>query len=386
MATHNQEYLKKIAKRILDGNATKEEKLLLDKYYDAFSHEADIEKVLTTDEKDTLKSEIRASVLQRIAYRPPVIQLYKRNSFRISIAAALLVFISAGLYFLSDRKPQEIAVRKPAGTDIAPGGNKAILILADGSEIVLDTARNGILAKRAGLVITKTKEGQLVYNILSSSPSPADNNAFNTIQTPKGGQYQVNLPDGSKVWLNSASSLKFPTAFAGSERRVVLTGEAYFEIAENKKKPFKVVSDNQIVEVLGTHFNVNSYNDESAVKTTLLKGSVKITTGTANNVIEPGEQAQVKAGTNQISVILADIEEVTAWKNGFFYFKDADIKTIMRQLSRWYNVDVEYEGLVPHRVFSGKIYRNMNASQVLDILRFTNVHFRIEGNSIIVTQ
>ncbi|HEY0669012.1 MAG TPA: FecR domain-containing protein, partial [Sphingobacteriaceae bacterium] len=352
---------------------------------DSFSSEPDIEDNLSTDEKDLLKEEIKASLLQRIEYGSSVRPLYTRNYFRISVAAAILVIISAGTYFFSVKLPQkQIAVSAPNKNDLVPGGNKAILILADGSKIILDNAKNGIVAKQAGLVITKTREGQLVYDISSTSPS-VNSNTYNTIQTPKGGQYQVNLPDGSQVWLNSESSLKFPTAFTGSERRVVLTGEAYFEIKENKNKPFRVAGNTQTVEVLGTHFNVNSYADESVIKTTLLEGSVKVTTDNSNTIIKPGEQSQVKTGVSQIAIVQADTEGSIAWKNGFFYFKDADIKTVMRQLSRWYDVDVEYEGTIPHRVFSGKIYRNVNASQVLDILRFTKIHFRIEGKRIIVT-
>lgn len=386
-ATHNNGYLKKIAKKILDGKASDEEKLFLKEYYDAFEKQSDISERLTAEEKDILKSEIKTSLLKDIVYKQEsVVPLHKRKLFVIPVAAAILLFITAGLFFYNAEQPQQQIAKKKSNDDpIIPGGNKAVLILADGSKIILDNAGNGVVAKQAGLIIRKTKDGQLVYDVSSAASLEGGDVVYNTIQTPKGGQYQVNLPDGSRVWLNAASSLKFPTIFKGKERNVELTGEAYFEVAQNKDQSFRVSSNHQVVEVLGTHFNINSYSDEPAVKTTLLEGSIKISSGNSSNIIKPGEQAQIKPGSNKIAVSQVNTEGEVAWKSGLFLFKDSDIPAVMRQLARWYDVEVNYEGTIPDRVFSGKIYKNVNLSQVLDILRFTNIRFRIEGRRIIVT-
>jgi ferric-dicitrate binding protein FerR (iron transport regulator) len=256
------------------------------------------------------------------------------------------------------------------------------LTLSDGSQVALNNAHNGTLASQGNVMINKNKDGQIVY-ANSGEDSALQNDGYNTATTPRGGQFQLILSDGTKVWLNAASSIKYPVVFKGNERKVELTGEAYFEVAHNKKKPFKVISNGQTVEVLGTHFNINAYNNENAVRTTLLEGSVRVSTGDKNKVIKPGEQAQLKNGDFQIAAV--DVNEVIAWKNGLFQFKDANIIDIMKQLSRWYDVDIKYEGSIPDRKFSGSISRNVNASQLLDILSFEKIHFRIEGKTIIVT-
>ena len=292
----------------------------------------------------------------------------------VASAAAVLIVLSAALYFFRSDQPQApaVAVKK---ADVMPGGNKALLTLADGSSIILDQAGNGTVAKQGNVVINKTADGQLIYD----ASARGKNNAivgYNTISTPRGGEYQVILPDGSKVWLNSASSINFPTVFSESERNVVITGEAYFEVASNVRKPFIVKANGTRIQVLGTHFNVMAYTNEGSVKTTLLEGSVKVSSGRESNIIKPGEQAQIING--KINVSAANLEEAVAWKNGYFYFRNTDIKTVMRHISRWYDVDVEYRGTVPETVFSGKMYRNVNASKVLEILSYFKVNFIIE--------
>jgi ferric-dicitrate binding protein FerR (iron transport regulator) len=208
---------------------------------------------------------------------------------------------------------------------------------------------------------------------------------YNTISTPKGGQYQVTLSDGSKVWLNAASSLRFPATFSGKERKVELTGEGYFEVAHNKKMPFHVTVNDLDVEVLGTHFNINAYADESAIKTTLLEGSVKVVKGNETKIIEPGEQASVTTSEDEINVKQqVDLEQVVAWKNGIFQFERADIESVMRQISRWYDIDVDYHGRVSEH-FGGTISRDVNISDVLKMLEMTGgVNFKIDGKKVIV--
>jgi transmembrane sensor len=303
----------------------------------------------------------------------------------LAIAASILFFLSSGIFFLMFHgQQQHLALNKPlkVKSDVAPGGNKAILTLSNGNTIVLTGAKNGTLANQGNMAINKTADGLISYAADTKESSALTSLVYNTASTPRGGQYQFVLADGTKVWLNSASSIKYPVQFIGNERKVELTGEAYFEVAHDAKKPFRVVSNGQTVEVLGTHFNVNAYSDEGEVKTTLLEGSVKVSTQNINTIIKPGEQAQFDNG--KINVKDVDVDEVVAWKNGFFYFEDNNIQEVMRQLSRWYDVDIKYESNLPSRQFSGEISRNVNASQILDILSFKKIHYKIEGKTIIV--
>jgi len=322
----------------------------------------------------------------------PVKMLWPSFKKIASVAAVFLVIASTAIYFLSspDSKKQEItAAKTPSKNQIPPGGNKAMLTLANGSQIILDSAQNGILAKQANINIRKTTGGKIIYN--ASNPlSPNTPALYNTIITPRGGQYQVTLSDGSKVWLNAASSLKFPTCFSTKERLVELTGEAYFEIAkvtspavaghEGSRIPFKVITASQTVEVLGTHFNVNAYADEATINTTLLEGSVKIVQSKNKNsqFLRPGQQAKVGA---KIQISDVDATQAIAWKNGYFIFSHEDIGSIMRQVSRWYDINIQYEGNITQEGFVGTISKFKDVAQVLDMLQLTGaVHFKIEND------
>lgn len=261
---------------------------------------------------------------------------------------------------------------------IEPGSNKAILTLDNGAQIVLNQTKNGLVANQGNSAISKTQGNQIIYKVFANNTTPP---LYNTITTPNGGEFRVTLPDGTKVWLNSASSLKYPTAFTGKERDVKLTGEAYFEVAKNKDMPFKVLTKGQTVEVLGTHFNVNAYEDEPAVKTTLLEGSVNIITeGGEGGHLRPGQQSAFILGKGNLMINDADTAQAVAWKNGLFYFKDADVGSIMKSLARWYNIEVEFDGQMPQRRFSGKIYRNVNAAQVLEIIGDADINYKVEDS------
>jgi transmembrane sensor len=301
-------------------------------------------------------------------------------------AAVILLGFSTGLYLFSGRpKDQKHIVQNL--TPITPGKNKAILILANGSKVTLDDASNGEIARQSGIKITKTAKGELIYTVQSSNPIAQNTKIdYNTIETPRGGQYQVNLPDGSKVWLNAASSLRFPVAFSGGERKVELKGEAYFEVAKNKALPFRVVSNNQVVEVLGTHFNINSYQDENETKTTLLEGSVKVSTPTKGYaILKPGQESVINLSVPNIIVKDADTEEALAWKNGYFVFANEGIESVMRKISRWYDVDIEYLGNVSQKSVWGSVSRYKNVSEVLKMLELTgSIHFKIEERRITV--
>jgi ferric-dicitrate binding protein FerR (iron transport regulator) len=302
-------------------------------------------------------------------------------------AASILLLLASGSYFFfgNHQAKKEVAVvnKHVPVNDVAPGGNKAVLTLADGSVIILDSAQNGTLSKQGNIKIIKLDDGQLAYD--KSGLSANSQVLYNTISTPKGGQYQVTLSDGSKVWLNAASSLRFPATFSGKERKVELTGEGYFEVAHNKKMPFHVTVNDLDVEVLGTHFNINAYADESAIKTTLLEGSVKVVKGNETKIIEPGEQASVTTSEDEINVKQqVDLEQVVAWKNEIFQFERADIESVMRQISRWYDIDVDYHGRVSEH-FGGTISRDVNISDVLKMLEMTGgVNFKIDGKKVIV--
>jgi len=371
----------KLKKKFLNGTASPAEIELLEQYYELFANEEEATSQLTEPEIARLEESLKEGITYRIAASArPSIPFYKRTLTR---AAAILVFASVGLYLLYNHHPerlQPIVNNKVYKNDIAPGGNKAILTLADGSKLVLNNSKNGALATQSGIQIVK-QDSTLSYKATAGNNSQA---SYNTITTPYGGQYQLVLADGTKVWLNAASSLRYPTSFTGKDRSVELTGEAYFEVAKNKNQPFNVKTATQTVQVLGTHFNVNAYSDEKAVKTTLLEGSVKVSSATGSVMISPGQQSAL--GKNGLFVIDKDLDtdEIVAWKNGVFQFNEADIQTIMRQIARWYNIDVEFKGTIPANTYHGKISRNSNVSQVLKILELSGINFTIEGRKITV--
>lgn len=315
-----------------------------------------------------------------------------RAWYQVGVAASILAMLTVGLYFYTNRTidTQLVLSESPNIKEkpiIKPGGDKAVLTLSDGSKIILEDAKKGLLANQAGVSIQKTADGELLYsfakNLNSVSEALPEEVIYNKIETPYGGKYQINLPDGSKVWLNSASTLRFPALFSGNTREVELNGEAYFDVAKNPNKPFKVITKDQIVEVLGTQFNINSYSDEETFKTTLIEGSVKIIYKDRVVLLSPGQQFQPNMKSSK--VIEADTEEVTAWKNGYFLFKDEDIRSIMRKISRWYNVEVNYSGNIPDVGFGGNISRSKDINEVLNVLQLTNaVHFKVEERRITV--
>lgn len=303
---------------------------------------------------------------------------------KYTVAASLALIVAAGgMYFFNQQPKQQIAETqaKRFKNDVNPGGNKAMLTLADGTQISLDDVASGKVAQQSGIEIKKTADGQLVYDA-SQSTNSNQTPQYNTVSTPRGGKYEVNLPDGTRVWLNAESKLKFPSTFTQlKNRKVELSGEAYFEVSKDKTRPFIVASENQEVTVLGTHFNVNAY-PKSANKTTLLEGSVKLTKNTKDYLLKPGQQAV--AGIS-VRIQPVDTEEVIAWKNDNFIFVDNDINSIMDILERWYDIEVVYEGKQTPVGFNAEISRDKSLIQVLKALEKTgNVKFKIEGRRVIV--
>jgi hypothetical protein len=381
----------KLLDKYIAGEASLEEEQRLLNFYGSFKSSSEIESIPGMENlKDKIFDKISDKITPEEDYSRSF-NLYYLKSF--SIAAIILLTITTGIYFYSNRTIQveEQFVEINVKNDILPGNNKAILTLANGSKISLDDAANGLLASEGNIAITKTENGEIVYekNNLNKNNDILNHVAINTIQTPKGGKFQVRLPDGSKVWLNSASTLSYPTAFTGSERKVKLKGEAYFEIASNKKIPFRVESDGQIVEVLGTHFNINSYDDEDFTKTTLLEGSVKVILHSKSDVLgktrmlKPGEQSLTNSSQSGIRIENADTEKAVAWKNGYFKFKNTPIQQIMREVERWYDVELVYEGTMPTDEFTGFISNEVNISGVLKILEQSGgVKFSVKGKKI----
>lgn len=326
--------------------------------------------------------------------------------YRTAAVASVLILISIGSYFYlknNQEEPSHQTVENQIIPDLEPGSDKAFLTLADGTVVSLDSIE-GEISLMSGMTVRKTNEGKLVYEIASSTRRSGEGLKYNQVSTPRGGQYQIVLADGTKVWLNSASSLKYPIQFDGTSRIVELTGEAYFEVnaqkgVANQSIPFLVKTSKQTIEVLGTHFNVSSYEDEGSVKTTLLEGKVAVSVNSYNLedsgfigdrsyndriVLKPNEQSILSK--NSFKVIEVNGDDFVAWKNGYFSFQRADLRSVMHQLSRWYDVDIVYTGEIPKETFTGKIYRNMSLSKVLEVLAFAGVNFKIEGvdNSILV--
>ena len=302
----------------------------------------------------------------------------------IRYAAAIAVFLclSVGLYVYVNRSSSEQLGLTRSRNDVKPGGNKAILTLSNGTKIVLNDAKDGTLAQQGNASVVKLANGELAYKQGGSSEEAP---VYNTMSTPRGGQYRLQLPDGTMVMLNAESSITYPIAFTGKERIVMISGEAYFEVAKNKNMPFRVHFGDQTVEVLGTHFNISAYKDQPAFKTTLLEGSVKISKGQENQLLVPGQQAVYEPGSHKFNLKTVDTDDILAWKNGLFLFDNTEIDNVMLQLARWYNIEVFYKGPKPTLNFTGEIRKDSNLSRVFKILESTGgAKFTINGNIVTV--
>ncbi|QEH42298.1 FecR family protein [Chitinophaga sp. XS-30] len=369
----DQDHLHKLAQKFLEGTATDVEKAQLHEWYDQNGTFPEI-----PEDADILRLRMLQAIDRRTAGR-------SRWYRRMAAAAAVLLLITAGGYFFFADQPAQTAENTGHYKhDVAPGGNKATLTLGDGSIIELDSAQNGALGSQGNTQVIKLAGAQLAYD-----NGNAGNQAvfyYNTVNTPRGGQYQIILPDGSKVWLNAVSSLRFPTAFSGKERKVELTGEAFFDIAHNENQPFIVAVDKMEVEVLGTQFNIMAYANESSMKTSLLRGAVKVRSEGASSLLKPGQQARLHKNGDLKVIDLPYAEETAAWKDGLFLFNNEDLDAIMRRISRWYNVDVAFTTEnIKTQTFTGQISRQEKLSEVLKMLELTEaVHFGIENRTVTV--
>jgi len=381
-----------LLKKYVTGHCTEEEKAMLESWY--LQQNLEIYPDMNAEDRLADKQQILTSLEQAIVPAKRSILWPKMAA----IAALAFVIIGLGLYTYLVKNSSVQQSAKVAKADVPPGGNKAVLTLANGQTINLSSNKKGIVIKTDALTYNDGTE------INTATADQSQTSAKNTISTPVGGNYQVVLPDGTQVWLNSKSSLSYPTNFNTRDRKVEITGEAYFEVAKvmikdkvnkgtKRRMPFIVESKDQIVEVLGTHFNINSYMDEKSIKTTVLEGSVRVSASTAsqhsnlqqNNVVLKPNQQAILTGSNQITVQQVDAESEISWKNGYFKFNE-DIKSIMNKIARWYDVDVIYKsGVDLNQTFSGEVSNSRNVSVLLKVMELTgNVHFKVEGRRIIV--
>jgi ferric-dicitrate binding protein FerR (iron transport regulator) len=373
---------------------TSEIKLLLEKYKNNEISEEECLHLLREVTDDEHAEAIKADILAALHSKVPdagwneegmltsIFQAGKPRSRKrgyIALAAVLAGgIILAGIYTLPEKKP--VVTAQVEHHALTPGATKAMLTLADGTVVPLDSASTGTLAKQGNTQVLNAN-GHLSYKAQGNTAEVM----YNKVMTPHGGQYQLTLADGSHVWLNAASSIRFPTAFTGKERLVEVTGEVYFEIAKQASQPFSVRVNDIDVKVLGTSFNIMAYSDEQAVKTTLVEGAVQLTHNGQSSVLKPGLQASLSAQDKQFVITPADMEQTLAWKEGKFRFRNTNIKTIMRQLSRWYDMDVSYQGDVSDIDLTGVISRREDADKLLKALETTQrVHFEVKGNKITV--
>lgn len=385
------EELSELEKNELDGwiNKNEENRLLFQRIQDGTSIGEDL---LFLEQYDT-EPAIRKILLQTdLVYKEQApktgfLGIRQMKFWRVAAAAVLLFTISGITWFTLGKPGHQPGEETLVNAKVVPGGNKAILKLSDGSEVILDSATNGLISSEGNSKVVKLDNGHLAYNATTNGSQEAP--VFNTLSTPRGGQYQLTLSDGTVVWLNSASSITFPTFFTGDERFVKISGEAYFEVKSittaTGKFPFVVEAESERITVLGTHFNINAYTDEETVRTTLVEGTVKVSNANGSILIKPGEQAMKLKGASTYNVIRPDMEEVLAWKNGKFIFKNTSAKSIMLQLSRWYDIDIKYKNDLSGINFSGGLSRKDEIEKLVEILELDGrIKLELKGRELIV--
>ncbi len=338
-----------------------------------------------------LSKRMLRQILEETPEEPGLSLSSQRNIFWKTAAAAVAFAFCIGAALYYNHSYRQTPVTSPIpdnniGQDVLPGTHKAFLTLADGRDILLDQASPGLLTTEGNTRIIKEEDNRLSYQVASGNKSPKT--AYNTLRTPRGGQYHLVLPDGTQVWLNAASSIKYPVAFTENSRNVQIEGEVFFEVTPLRRKkgkvPFIVTARNVSVEVLGTQFNVNAYSDEREIKTTLLEGSVKVSTAKSTGLLNPGHEASVIGASTDINISKTNTDQAVAWKNGYFQFREASLQDIMRQLSKWYDLNVHYNGKLPAKKFTGEIPRSATLLQVLEILEINQVKIRITGKDVYI--
>ncbi|SEM78596.1 FecR family protein [Chitinophaga rupis] len=387
-------HYEELLQRYLEGSCTPEEAAALYNWLKASDAHRPLLARLQQEFEQAINTphEIPAAVSDRIEAR--LLQHISRNKIMplrhpwrwAAVASVLMLLLAGSVYWFyktdkSHNIASNMALNKKSviSNDVAPGTNKAVLTLADGTTVELDNAGNQVLQQ--GKTTVQQRNGRLEY----AAQGKGEAIGYNTLVVPRGGQFNIVLPDGSHVWLNAASRLKYPTAFTGKERVVELQGQGYFEITHNADHPFIVAINNTQVQVLGTRFDIMAYPDEQSLNTTLLEGAVRVQRGERQQLLKPGQQSVLEYTTGQMSVRQADIDQTIAWKTGFFEFDNAGMNVIMRQLARWYDVEVTYGNVNSNRLFGGRISRNLPLSEILHMLEANGAKFSLEGRRLTVT-
>jgi transmembrane sensor len=403
----DEERIAQLALKWQEGTLTPEEKVLFDRWFASFDDARMPD--LNGESPEQLRERLYAAIQEKKGQEKMGRIRSIRRNWTVAAAVLLVLASSAGIFVHQSSRSRQAVAAGAHGVDtlIVPGGNRAILTLAGGGQVVLDSAKNGLLAQQGATAVVKQEDGLLSYEKQRSEPAgeptgggseTTTGTLYNTITTPRGGQYAVTLPDGTRVWLNAASSIRFPITFTGAERTVEVRGEAYFDVARNRSMPFRVAvfyptGKMMEVEVLGTGFDIMAYADEAVIRTTLLEGAVRVVKGGGSGnshgndadsrTLRPGQLAQLKDNQWQI-MDGVDTGDAIAWKNGRTLFANEDIPAIMRKVSRWYDVDVEYRGRLPERKFVGGISRSSDISALLKILELNHIHFSVEGKKIVL--
>lgn len=378
--------VKELLKKYYRGECAAWEEQLVE---DWFKHlEATGDANMDGEEKKMFGKVIKSRIWEQIEkknYEPKVHRIFEKRLIWWAAAVAVVLLGVTVIYHVfhnEDSVERMVAFDMP--NDIrAPQSSRAMISFSNGHHVYLDSTANGSLLVQDGVKVIKLADGQIAYqHVAGNIPKSVESN---TLTNPNGSRViNMTLSDGSRIWLNAGSSLTFPIAFIGEDRRVSITGEAFFEVAPNPSKPFIVQKDAVSIRVLGTHFNVNSFNDDGGgLEITLLEGSVKVDNGKSTNMLKPGQQAQVGNAVNVVKKV--DVDAVVAWKNGYFHFENASLGNVMRQIARWYDLRVVYEGDIKPRAFVGEIQRDLGLSEVLTILEQNKIHFRIVEKTLFVS-
>lgn len=367
--------LETLLEKYHDGSCNEEELQELYRWYESYGDADTLELPVSVTENRKRYLDAKFEEFKLLRGDTRIIRI-KRVKQVFAAAAVLVVLLGIGWMWkasVNKKEEQRIGIVK---SDILPGHTGAVLTLSNGSTVVLDSTGNTMVAQQGASRI-KNINGHLIYNAGTVSTPEV---VYNTLSTPRGRQYQLTLPDGSRVWLNAESSIRYPVAFTGKERKVEITGEAYFEVVHISSKPFKVIAAKTEIEDIGTHFNINAYGDEPLLKTTLLEGAVKI----CGHLLRPGQQAQVGVDQTVRVVELPDAENIIAWKEGIINFSAVDIATLLRQIERWYNVEVRVEGQLPDIYLTGTLPSSMKLSSVMKVFELNKIKCRLQGNELIV--
>ncbi|TYR37548.1 DUF4974 domain-containing protein [Sphingobacterium phlebotomi] len=382
----DQKRLTELINKVQEGRANEEEILALEDFYGQFEQRPGYMKHLDTPQKIAYEELMYDRIHSEIQHVQKVKHLKRRKEkiIKFTVAASILFLLGVALYIYRVPRPAikqlDTVVSLPMETE--SDKDRPVLTLANGQKISLDDAEIGVLSSDGDVIIRKTDDGLISYETKKNNPNHVE---YNLMEIPRGQTYQIILPDGTKVWLNAVSSLRYPSAFTGKNRPVQLIGEGYFEVAENKQQPFVVKTASQTIEVLGTHFNVSSYSDEKLTKTTLFEGRVKVLHQDKSVILKPGQQAATMPQRAAINIIPVDLENVLAWRKGVILFENADIQSIMRHLSRKYDIDVEYRGEIPNQKFGGAFQQSASLKELLGYLEsYGDVRFEIQGRRVIV--